>query len=287
MGVSNHLIVSLKEPELIKVLVVEADSILSQGLSAGLQQYGYTIAGIAGQAEEAVRLFKENDADIILINTHVPGDKDGIDTVLELMKIKRVPVIYLIAFADATTIARIKQTYPVAFLIKPYDSSNISIAIEMAMHNFMTCGRQDIVTEANLPVLAVAGTNGHDIVDKEVILRQGNYIFIKRNFLFVKIKLSEILYLEADGNYVHVVIKDKKFTVRLSLMQVIQKINYSRFARINRSSVVNVDAIKSFNKEQVEIAQYEIPIGKSYKESFFRQLLPPVIQRYDNGQSWL
>ncbi len=118
----------------------------------------------------------------------------------------------------------------------------------------------------------MAETNGHDVVDKEVILRQRNYIFIKRNFLFVKINLSEILYLEADGNYVHVVMKDKKFTVRLSLMQVIQKINYSRFARINRSSVVNVDAIQSFNKEQVEIAQYEIPIGKSYKESFFRQL---------------
>ena len=262
MGGSNNLIVSLKEPELIKVLVVEADSILSQGLSAGLQQYGYTIAGIAGQAEEAVRLFKENDVDIILMNIHIPGDKDGIDAVLELMKIKRVPVIYLIAYADAATIGRIKQTYPVAFLIKPYNSSNISIAIEMAMHNFIACP----------PIPAVAGTNGHDVVDKEVILRQGNYIFIKRNFLFVKLKLSEILYLEADGNYVHVVTKDKKFTVRLSLMQVIQKINYSRFARINRSSVVNVDAIRSFNKEQVEIAQYEIPIGKSYKESFFRQL---------------
>ena len=118
----------------------------------------------------------------------------------------------------------------------------------------------------------MAETNGHDVVDKEVILRQGNYIFIKRNFLFVKLKLSEILFLEADGNYVHVVMKDKKFIVRLSLMQVLQKINYSRFARINRSSVVNVDAIQSFNKEQVEIAQYEITIGKSYKESFFRQL---------------
>ena len=272
MGGSNHLIVSLKEPELIKVLVVEADSILSQGLSVGLQQYGYTIAGIAGQAEEAVRLFQENDADIILINIHIPGDMDGIDTALELMKIKRVPVIYLLAYADAATIGRIKQTYPVAFLIKPYNSSNISVAIEMAMHNFMACGQQDIVTEVNPPAQAVAGTNGHDVVDNEVILRQGNYIFIKRNFLFVKINLSEILYLEADGNYVHVVMKDKKFTVRLSLMQVLQKINYSRFARINRSSVVNVDAIQSFNKEQVEIAQYEIPIGKSYKESFFRQL---------------
>ena len=234
---------------MIKVLVVEADPILSRELSAGLQQYGYTISGIARQTEEAVRFFKDADADIVLINTHIAGDKDGIDTVLELMKIKRVPVI-----------------------LYPNDNGNVSIAIEMAMHNFIASGQRDIATEENPPLPAAAGTNGHDVVDKEVILRQGKYIFIKRNFLFVKIDLREILYLEADGNYVHIVMKDKKFTIRLSLMQVIQKINYSRFARINRSSVVNVDAIQSFNKEQVEIAQYEIPIGKIYKESFFRQL---------------
>jgi len=223
----------IKEPELVKVLVVEADPFHARGLSASLQQYGYAVAGIAGQAEEAGRLLKETDVDIILINTHIPGDKDGIDIVFELMKIKRVPVIYLVA-----------------------------------------CGPQDAIAEINSLVPAVTKSNGHDTVEveNEIILRQGSYIFIKRNFHFIKISLSEILYMEADGNYVHIIIKEKKFTIRLSLMQVIRKINYSRFARINRSTVVNMDAIQSFNKEQVVIAQYEISIGKNYKESFFREL---------------
>lgn len=260
------------EPELVKVLIVEDDSMLALGISVSLQQHGYAIAGIAEQAEEACRLFKENDVDIILINIHIPGDKDGIDTVLELMKIKRVPVIYLTAVADDGTINRIKQTYPVAFLTKPYNSRNVCIATEMAIHNFIACGEQNIIAEENVLTPAAAKKNEYDVADNEIILRQGNYIFLKRNFQFVKINLRDILYMESEGNYVHVVSKDKKFTIRLSLMQVMRKLNYSRFVRINRSSVVNMDAIQSFNKEQVCIAQYEIAIGKNYKEYFFRQL---------------
>lgn len=260
------------EPELVKVLIVEADPMLALGISVSLEQHGYAITGIAGQAEEASRLFRENEADIILINIHIPGNRDSIDTVHELMKIKRVPVIYLIEIADAATINRIKQTYPVAFLTQPYNSSKVCIATEMAIHNFITCGEQDIMTEEHSLLPAAVKKNGQDVTDNEIILRQGNYIFLKRNFQFVRINLREILYMEAEGNYVHIVIKDKKFTIRLSLMQVMRRINYSRFARINRSSVVNMDAIQSFNKEQVCIAQYEIAIGKNYKESFFRQL---------------
>jgi DNA-binding LytR/AlgR family response regulator len=77
--------------------------------------------------------------------------------------------------------------------------------------------------------------------------------------------------MEADGNYVHIVAGDKKFTVRLSLVQAIERIHYSKLVRINRSAAVNVDAIQSFNKEQVMVGEHEISIGKNYKGSFFRQ----------------
>lgn len=262
----------MKEPEPIQVLIVAADDAPALDLRAGLQQYGYTVAGIATDAGAAEQLFRETDADVLLVDMPAPGAGVGFDIVDALIKIKQTPIVYLIAAADAGAIGRMKQAYPVSFLPKPCNSHHICIAIELAMHNFLsraprglTAGVIDMAREA------IKRQNG-DGVDKEIILRQGSSIFIKRNFQFVKICLDEILYLEADGNHVHIVVKDKKFTVRLSLMQVIQKINYSRFARINRSSVVNVDAIQSFNKEQVVIAQYQIAIGKNYKESFFQHL---------------
>jgi len=97
-----------------------------------------------------------------------------------------------------------------------------------------------------------------------------DYFYIKSDNSIVKIRLDEILYMEADGNYVHIVAGNEKFTVRLSLTQAMEKIHYSKLLRINRSMVVNVDAIQSFNKEQVMVAKHEISIGKNYKGSFFR-----------------
>ena len=108
------------------------------------------------------------------------------------------------------------------------------------------------------------------MIDQESILRQADCIYVKRNFWFVKIRLDEILYMEADGNYVHIFAGNKKFTIRLSLTQAIEKIHYSKLVRINRSIVVNVDAIQSFNKEHVMVATHEISIGKNYKGFFFR-----------------
>jgi len=263
----------MKEPELIHVLIVAADAVLALGLHASLQQYGYAVAGIAGDTAAAEQLFKELDVDILLIDAHVPaGASDGIDIVAELMKTKRVPVVYLIEDADAGTIGRLKQTYPVSFLPKPCNSNHVCMAVELALHNFISCAPPDLPAAVIAPARGAIKRKKNDGIDKEIILRQGSSIFIKRNFRFVKIGLHEILYIEADGNYAHIVVKDKKFTIRLSLMQVIRRINYSRFARINRSSVVNVDTIQSFNKEQVVIGQYEIAIGKNYKASFFRQL---------------
>jgi DNA-binding LytR/AlgR family response regulator len=110
------------------------------------------------------------------------------------------------------------------------------------------------------------------MIDQESILRLTDCIFVKRNFQFVKIRLDEILYMEAAGNYVHIVAGDKKFTVRLSLIQAVEKIHYPKLVRINRSVVVNVDAIQSFNKEQVMVGQREISIGKNHRGPFFRQL---------------
>jgi DNA-binding LytR/AlgR family response regulator len=109
------------------------------------------------------------------------------------------------------------------------------------------------------------------MIDQESIIRLTDCIFVKRNFQFVKIRLDEILYMEVDGNYVHIVANDKKFTVRLSLIQALEKIHYAKLIRVNRSVVVNVDAIESFNKEQVTVGKHEISIGNNYRGSFFRQ----------------
>jgi len=214
-------------------------------------------------------LFTDNEIDIVLMDVNIIGEKDGIDTAIEILKQKAVPIIYLTAFTDATTIERIKQTHPAAFLSKPYSLTNVRIAIDLAVNNFAV-SREQQSTGKIIP-LDKDGNRSTGSPEKEMILRMHDHIFVKHNYAFVKLKLSELLYIEADNNYTSIVTADKKFLLRLSLNQLQEKINYKALVRIHRSYAVNINAIQSFNEQEVEVNQQHLPIGRNYKEEFLKQ----------------
>jgi DNA-binding LytR/AlgR family response regulator len=252
----------------INILIVEDESIVAMDLSAGLERDGYHVVGIADSAEEARELFKEYKVDILLMDIHIIGDLDGIDTATELLQQRTVPVIFLTAFTDPLTINRIKHIHAAAFLTKPYNVTNVRIAIELALNNFATTRQQPsgkVISLDNKAERAIP-----DTTDKETVLQMNDYIFVKNNYNFVKIKLSDLLYIEADNNYVNVITQEKKLVLRLSLSQLLDKINYKPLVRIHRSYAVNIDAIHSFNDQEVQINKIELPIGRNYKEEFLK-----------------
>lgn len=256
--------------EKINVLIVEDESIVAMDLSQALQQDGYAITGVADNAEEAIDLFSRHNVDIVLMDVNILGDKDGIDTALELVKKKPVPVIFLTAFTDAETLQRAKNTYPAAFLSKPYSITNVRIAIELAINNFaVTKGQQQ--GGKVIPLQKTAPTTNKDFPDKDTILQLQEHIFVKNNYEFVKIKLDDLLYIEADNNYSHIITADKKFTLRFSLNQLLEKINYTALVRIHRSYAINSNAIQSFNDMEVQVNKKQLPIGRSYKEEFLKK----------------
>jgi DNA-binding LytR/AlgR family response regulator len=255
--------------EKVNVLIVEDESIVALDLSAGLERDGYNVVGIADNAEEAQQLFTENPVDILLMDIHIIGDKDGIDTATELLKHKTVPVIFLTAFTDPMTVSRVKHIQAAAFLTKPYNVTNVRIAIELALNN-LAITKQTAAAGKVIPLENHGDRPVPDTTDKETVLQMNDYIFVKNNYVFVKIRLADLLYLEADNNYVNVVTQEKKFVLRLSLSQLLEKINYKPLVRIHRSYAVNIDAIQSFNDQEVQIGKVELPIGRNYKEDFLR-----------------
>ncbi|MGN6419259.1 MAG: LytTR family transcriptional regulator DNA-binding domain-containing protein [Pseudobacter sp.] len=254
-------------PETIKVMIVEDEAIVAMDLAAGLEKDGYEVVGIADNAAAAISLFAENEVDIVLMDVHIIGPKDGIDTALELQKQRAVPLIYLTAFTDTKTIERAKRTLPAAFLAKPYSITNVRIAIELAISNFAVATQQStgkvIPIENNKPAT--------ELSEKETILQMNDYIFVKNNYVFVKIKLDDILYAEADNNYVQLVTTEKKLLLRLSLSQLLEKINFKAMVRIHRSYAVNINMITSFSDQEVSLPKHQLPIGRSYKEEFLKQ----------------
>jgi DNA-binding LytR/AlgR family response regulator len=254
----------------VNILIVEEESIVAMDLATGLQRDGYHIAGVADNASDARILFENNDIDIVLIDIHIIGDKDGIETVTELVKIKQVPVIYLTAFTDAATVSRVKKTYPAGFLTKPYSINNVRVAIELALNNFAVLKEQ----QGSGKVISIEDTltRSREIkADKETILQMNDCIFVKQNYQFVKVKLSDILYVESDNNYTHVITSEKKIALRISLNQLLEKIIFAQLVRIHRSYAVNMHAIQSFTEHDIKVGKLELPIGKQYKEFFLKR----------------
>ncbi|MEO5888660.1 MAG: response regulator [Ferruginibacter sp.] len=249
----------------IRILIVEDESIVAMDLSMGLQRDGYRVVGIADNYEEALQLYQNNEVDILLMDIHIYGDKDGVETAAELMKIKEVPLIFLTAFTDAATIERVKHTRPAAFLTKPYNIDNVRIAIDLAIHHFAEV-KKTLPAAKVLPIQAAPVAEKKS--DKEQFLQLNDYLFIKQNYRFVKFRLTEIQYMEADNNYVHLFTKAQKFTLRISLSDMLERINFTKLMRIHRSYAINLDEISSFDDQLIHIDKHEIPIGRNYREDF-------------------
>lgn len=101
-------------------------------------------------------------------------------------------------------------------------------------------------------------------------------IFIKKNSSLVRLKYDDIIWVEALENYVIVNSFDEKFTIHFTMKSIEKKLPLSKFKRVHRSYIVNVNRITSIEDNsvvvEVEDGSKIIPIGKSYKEKLMKDL---------------
>ncbi len=256
----------------INILIVEDEAIVAMGLAASLTNEGYFITGIADSAAEALVIYTGSEVDIVLADINIIGDTDGIALVEKLMAIKQCPVIYLTALSDADTVSRMKHTRPSAYLTKPYSIQNLHISIELALSNFSL---MHTVTKASVEeAKEKEASDNIPEAEKEQILQLNDHIFIKQSYHFVKVKLADILFVEAANNYIQIVTPDKNYRLRMSLQQLEDKINYRQLIRVHRSFIINMNAITTFTDAELQAGKYTIPIGRIYRDNFINQFKP-------------
>lgn len=117
-----------------RILIVEDEGIISSHIASLLARSGFQVAGIAESSEEALAKMGELNPDLVLMDIHIKGKKDGIETVAALREHWDIPVIYVTAHMDGDTIGRAKITGASGFLTKPIHGSLLAVTIEMAIH---------------------------------------------------------------------------------------------------------------------------------------------------------
>ena len=248
--------------ERIHILIVEDEGILAMELSDSLEADGYFVVGIANNGRKALDLFLRQRVDLLLCDITIKGDWDGIETVRRLTTERPIPVIYLTALTDRETLDRAKETYPAAYVNKPYQLASLRTAIELAIHNF---------TQRTKPVSVTAAPLERGSRDRETILQINDHLFVKQNYQFVKINAAELLYLEADNVYTTLVTANRKYVIRLTLSGILERMNLPALVRIHRSYAVNIHKVDSFNDTELSIGTQLLPLSRSYKEDFLQR----------------
>jgi two-component system, response regulator PdtaR len=248
----------------MKILIIEDEYILASDLSEILKAEGYEIVCIAANGKKALDFYEKNEVDLVLCDISIHGDIDGIETVERMMNIKILPVIYITSLTDDETIERAKKTFPAAYIPKPFHITNLRMAIEMAINNF--------AFRVNKPTLKIVREEKEN-AQKELILQVNDDVFIKQNYQFVKFPLSEILYLEADLIYTNIVTTTKKYAIRVTISNVLERLSLKNLVKIHRSFVVNINKIDSFSDSEVIINGHILPISRTFKEDFMKQFM--------------
>lgn len=254
-------------PPALSVLLVEDDPMFSLVLSTLLTKDGYRVLGPVDNGSEALKLFRDSPADLILMDVNIRGSLDGIETASRLLSLRSVPLIYLTGQTDRATLDRAKATFPAGYLVKPFSNESVRVAIELAIQNYARQRETD--PGKPLPEPAPADSDG-SAANRETILQIENHLFIRQNYQFMKVRLADILFIEADNNYIVLQTQTQKFALRMPLASALDRIHYDKLIRVHRSFVVNISNMDSFSDTEITMGKHQIPIGKNYKADFLR-----------------
>ena len=101
-----------------------------------------------------------------------------------------------------------------------------------------------------------------------------DHIYTKVGNKLRKVPLDDILYIEVEGKYSALQVRDRKYNVKASLKDLLQKLPTNRFVRVSRNFVVNLKRIQHIDTFQytVKVGDMEIPISRTYKEELMRHI---------------
>lgn len=123
---------SEKDPR--KIFIVEDDPIVGHDIRFRLLRLGYDVVGLEKRSSEVISKVEETSPDIVLMDIQL-GDssEDGVSLARRIRAIREIPVIFTSAYSDDKTVLRACMTDPAAYLLKPLETRELQIAIEIAV----------------------------------------------------------------------------------------------------------------------------------------------------------
>ena len=189
---------------------------------------------------ESIRnqLSKQQDIDLVFLDIEIPG-MDGFEFIRNL---DYQPNIIIVSSSDQNALKAFDFNI-VDYLLQPFTYSRFCKAVDKAIMYYSK---------------------------KEVNYSEDQEIFIKKGSSLVKLKLKDLIYIEALENYVTLNTKNDKFTIHFTIKAIENQLASWIFIRVHRSFIVNKNMIQTINDDSLDLIVGDtfkiLPIGKSFKD---------------------
>ncbi len=115
------------------IMVVEDERIVAMHLRQELTKLGYQVVGVVGSGKQALEKVNELHPDVLLMDIHIEGELDGIETAAQLPEDLQIPVVFLTAYSEDATLARARAMKPYGYLVKPFAARELHATIQMTL----------------------------------------------------------------------------------------------------------------------------------------------------------
>ena len=173
-----------------KIFIIEDEFIIVEDIKTILLKLGYMIAGVSYNGENLADEIIKTNPDLILIDIMLKANFDGIELAEKLKKQFDIPIIFMTALTDETTLRRAKITEPMGYIIKPFDEKELYVTIEIALYKD-SANKEIKKKQKMLQLLSEFNEKITTLSRSEIIKNSMLFIKNKMNFDHILISLKE------------------------------------------------------------------------------------------------
>lgn len=204
---------------------------------------------------EGLDFINRNTIDLVLLDIHLP-EISGIEIATNILTNP------MIVFTTANPDYAIEgyELDVLDYLLKPIVFPRFLKAVSKAVKQFELNKLEEVETPST-----------HNTAETESEKPSPSFMFVKVDNRRIKQNLDEVLYIEANGDYVSIHTTQNTAILSLQTMsQVLEKLPKSSFVRIHRSYIVNLKHVDIVEKDHLLIGDLDLTIGKSYRANFLK-----------------
>jgi two-component system LytT family response regulator len=251
-----------------RVIIVDDEELARRGIRTRLQRSGdVEIVAECSNGREAIEAIGRASPDLVFLDVQMPG-KTGFD-VVEAIGWDAFPHVIFVTAHDRYAL-RAFEVNALDYLLKPIDDERFDIAFKRARESLT----RDRDSDFGRRLAAVIGdaTPGRDGLaasrpDRIVVRSGGRVVFVK---------ISEIDWVEAAGDYVTLHVGKKSWLLRETISEIERKLEPNGFTRIHRSTVVNLERVGEMRA--LDNGEYrvllrdgtELKLSRSYRHALQR-----------------